>query len=68
MFGLASSEISLKFRKFVKIHQKIQIFLFFISLTGIYQNVPDLVKFCRQSYASTMIFGLSNKLVLYQYH
>ena len=33
-----------------------------------YQNVPDSVKFSHLSNAPTMLFGLSNKLILYLYH
>ena len=42
--------------------------LLFLSLTYIYQNVPDSVKFCHLSLAPMMLFGHSNKLLLYVFH
>ena len=42
--------------------------LLFFSLTCICQNVPDSVKFCHISLAPIMLFGLSNKCILYVYH
>ena len=40
----------------------------FLSLTCICQNGPDSVKFCHLSWAPVMLFGLSNKLILYGDH
>ena len=37
----------------------------FLSLTCICQNVPDSVKFLHLSFALMMLFGLSNKRILY---
>jgi hypothetical protein len=46
----------------------ITLLLLFLSLTYIYQNGLDSVKFCHLSLAPLMIFGLSKKLILYVFH
>ena len=48
-------------------HPKPQRFSF-LGLTCICQNGPDSVKFCHLSWAPVMLFGLSNKLILYGDH
>ena len=40
----------------------------FSLLTCIYQNGPDSVKFCHLSLAPMMLFGLSNKIILFVDH
>ena len=42
--------------------------VFTFTLTCIFQNVPDSVKFCHPSLSSMMLFGLSNKLILFVFH
>ena len=40
----------------------------FLSCTCNCQNGPDSLKFCHLPLASMMLFGLSNKLILFAYH